>query len=453
MGAEVPERGGIGRGGGPDLRRKGRGEGLAPSRGPYSQNQRDSSIPLRGAHDVIPGNRESSMFWYFVVFTALLMLSLVEGGVRSRWPGYACGVILALMAGLRYETGFDWADYERHFILSPPFGATNIYASITTITVEPGYELLTRVLRTLGADFQIMIFICGVFSVWALVRLTARFSPLIGVVLLWYYGFLFLPGPLATMRQTLSVAFVYLAIVDLNDKRWARAAAWSAIALSLHTFSLIFILIELGRWWRPTLRAAAGTALMGFALSTAGNNLFVSIADFVAAAAGAGFLADKMQVYSSFAGANISPLSVALVLWHLGFIWIVRRKDKKEDYIISAALASAFWIILLHSLFAPLPILWNRFMLVCFPLEAIALCRLYCVELSNFEKRMQAVALAAIGSALALVYTLLNEQSLVYEPYQNVVVTWVRGPYGDGRGRYEYIRQLNDRIFQVQRVR
>ena len=92
-------------------------------------------------------------------------------------------------------------------------------------------------------------------------------------------------------------------------------------------------------------------------------------------------------------------------------------------------------------------------MLVCFPLEAIALCRVYCVELATFETRVQAIGLAAIGSALALSYTLLNEQSLVYEPYQNVAVTWVRGPYGDGRARYEYIRLLNDQIFRQQKVR
>ncbi len=393
------------------------------------------------------------MFWYFVVFAVLLALALIEGRTQLRWPGYACVGILALMAGLRYETGFDWADYERHFLLTPPLGATDIYVSITTLTVEPGYEILTRILRTLGAGFQVMIFLSGVFSIWALGRLTARFSPLIGVVLLWYYGFLFLPGPLATMRQTLSVAFVYLAIIDLNDRRWARASLWSAIALSFHTFSAIFVLIELGRLWRPTLRAAAVAAFAGFALSTAGNNLFVSIADLVAAAAGAGFVADKLQVYSSFAGANISPLSAALVLWHLFFIWLVQRKKADDEYIITAALASAFLIIILHSLFAPLPILWNRFMLVCFPLEAIAICRVYCVELATFETRVQAIGLAAIGSALALSYTLLNEQSLVYEPYQNVAVTWVRGPYGDGRARYEYIRLLNDQIFRQQKVR
>jgi len=393
------------------------------------------------------------MFWYFVVFAMLLALSVIEGGMRSRWPGYACVAILALMAGLRYETGFDWADYERHFLLTPPFGATNIYVSITTLTVEPGYEILTRTLRTLGAGFQAMIFVSGAFSIWALGRLTARFSPLIGVVLLWYYGFLFLPGPLATMRQTLSVAFVYLAIIDLNDRRWTRATAWSAIALSLHTFSAIFVLIELGRLWRPTFRAAACAAFFGFALSTAGNNLFVSIADLVASAAGAGFVADKMQVYSSFAGANISPLSAALVLWHLFFIWLVQRKKSDDEYIISAALASAFLIIVLHSVFSPLPILWNRFMLVCFPLEAIALCRIYYTELSTLEMRMQSIGLAAIGSAMALSYTLLNEQSLVYTPYQNIAVTWVRGPYGDGRARYEYIRQVNEHLFREQKVR
>lgn len=393
------------------------------------------------------------MFWYFIIFAALLVLALLEGAAQSRWPGYACAFIMMLMAGLRYETGFDWADYEQHFLLTPPFGETDLYASVTRIMVEPGYELLARALRTLGVDFQAVIFICGTFSIWALSRLTARFSPLIGVVLVWYYGFLFLPGPLAMMRQTLSVSFIYLALIAANDRRLAKAVILSGIGLSIHYFSAIFLPVVFWRGVRPGLHATIVTAICGFAISTIGNNLFVFITDTVVAATGGGFIADKMSTYSSFVGAEISPLSLVLVLYHIAFMWLVERRKAEQDYIVGAAMLAAFTSVLLHSLFAPLPILWNRMMLISLPLEIIALCRLYRNELSRDIIRNLAIGVASLGSSLALLYTFSNEQSLVYRPYQSLAVVWFRGPYGDGRARYYYILGINDRIFQEKRVR
>jgi hypothetical protein len=393
------------------------------------------------------------MLWYFVIFAVLLALSLVEGSARSRWPGYACGVILALMMSLRYETGFDWADYEAHYLFLPAFGQTNLYVSLEMAKFEPGFELFSRVLRTLGADFQVLLFLCGVFSMFALTKLAARFSPLIGIVLLWYYGFLFLPAALGMIRQTLSVSFVYLAIISVNDGKYRRAVLLSAIALSMHYFSAAYLPIVFWRWRSPGLRISAITAVVGYAISTVGNNLFVATTDIVVSIVGGGFVADKMSIYSSFIGAQISPFSLALVAWHLAFLWIVERRYKNREYIIEAAMLSAFLAILLHSMFAPLPILWNRMMLMTFPLEAIALCRLYAPELARAGRRSLMLGTAALGSAMALAYILLNPQSLVYTPYESLAVVWVRGPYGTGRIRYQMVREENVRLFQQQKIK
>jgi hypothetical protein len=393
------------------------------------------------------------MLWYLVIFAALLCLAILEGGTRSRVPGYACGVILALVAGLRYETGFDWADYESHYLFTTPLGAQDVYASVTTIMVEPGFELLNRLLRTIGADFQVLLFICGTFSMFALTRLAARFSPLIGIVLLWFYGFLFLPAALGMLRQMVSVAFIYLAMIYANDKRYSRSIILSAVSLSIHYFSAAYLPIVFWNRKSPGVKAAAVTAVLGFAISSVGNNLFFAATDVVVTLTGGGFVADKMTTYSSFVGAQLSPFSLALVVWHLAFMWLVQRRRPEKSYIVEAGLLAAFLTILMHSLFAPLPILWNRMMLVSFPLEAVVLCRLYFAELSDINRRIPIILAGGLGAFLALTYTLLNPQSLVYTPYQNLAVVWIRGPYGTGRLRYQMVREDNSRLFKEQRIR
>lgn len=393
------------------------------------------------------------MFWYLAVFAVLVLLAIVER--EQRWPGISAAVILGLMCGLRYETGFDWVEYELHYLYTPGFGDTNIYTSITTFSAEPGFELLNRVLRTLRADFQWLLCVIGFFNLFILYKFIRRFSPLVVVILVWYYGFVFLTGQMATIRQALSVSFIYLAFIQNNDGNRYRAVILSVISVLFHTFSMVFVPLvfltarPLGAKWLAIFAA------IGFTGSIIGGNLFVSVADAALNFTDAGVLGERLEIYSSLAGANISPVSILIVFWHIAFVYIVfnKLKYKHMDYISRVSVWSTWLSVLFHSWFAAFPILWNRSMLITFVLQAIQLCRLYYGDFGQLYSRLRFIGVASVGSLLALLYALANEQALVYEPYQNLAVVWVRGAYGNGRLRYQIIRNENNSLIAEQKAK
>lgn len=390
------------------------------------------------------------MFWYLVVFAVLTSLAVVE---RSQsWPGIAAALILAAMCSLRYETGFDWVEYQAHYDFAPGLFDTDLYAGISAVKFEPVFELLNRLLRTLGADFQWLIFIVGAFNMAVLYLFTRRFSPLVVVVLLWYYGFVFLTGQMATMRQALSCSFIFLAAMRRNDGKIFQAAGLSITAVLTHSFSLIFVPLVFVTAKPFKARWLTVVAMTGFTASLIDGNLFVRVANTILQFVDVGVVAERLEIYSSLAGGNISPVSIGLVAMHIAFVAIVEQRSE-EDYITRYTLWSAWLTVFLHAWFAPFPILWNRTMLISFPLEAIVICRVFYPQMVDSLRRLRIVAVAGAGSLLALVYALAGEQSLVYEPYQNLAVTWIRGPYGTGRLRYQIIRNENDSLAIEQRVR
>ena len=388
------------------------------------------------------------MFWYLVVFACLLALALVERG--QKWPGITAAVILGAMCALRYETGFDWVEYELHYALAPGLFTPDLYAGVNPISYEPGFELVNRALRSIGAGFAWLVFVIGVFNLVVLYAFIRRFSPLILPVLIWYYGFVFLTGQMATMRQSLSVSFIYLAMMARNDGRIVRAVVWSVVAVSMHSFAIIFLPLVFVSWrpWRASI--LFGVAVLGFAASTIGGNLFAAVANAVLQVVDAGVVAERLEIYSSLVGAAISPVSIILVAMHIAFVAILRRRGV-DDYIANVAGWSAWLIVILHTWFASFPILWNRVMLVTFPLEAIVLLRIYHAQLADWFFRARLIIASSGVALVALVYALANEQSLVYEPYENVAVTWVRGPYGTGRLRYQIIRAENNSLLAEQK--
>jgi len=391
------------------------------------------------------------MFWYLVVFAILVALALVEK--HRNWPGLFAATMLALMCGLRYETGFDWAEYEAHYLFTPGFGETNIYANIRTFSVEPAFDILNRVLNTFHADFQWLLFVVGSFNIVVLYLFARKFSPQVVVVLIWYYGFEFLTGQMATIRQSLSVSFIYLAVMSNNDRKTWLAIPYCVLAALFHSFSIIFIPLVFVTPKPLGEKQLTILALVGISASLMGNDLFIEISQFIIRTADPGIVTDKLQIYSQQIGSTISPVSLALILWHIFFVWIVRRKsvDGDLDYVARVSIWSTWMSVIFHSFFVDFPILWNRCMLVTFTLQAIQMCRTFHVELDRRWFRIQFTLVASLGSLLALIYALAGEQALVYKPYQNVAVTWIRGPYGNGRLRYQIVRNENNVIAAQQK--
>lgn len=390
------------------------------------------------------------MFWYLFVLAALALLALAERG-HTRAAGIAAAAILAGMAGLRYETGFDWVEYEYLFTFTPPLGVTNTYLGVGTVDVEPGYEFAMSVFKLFGLGFQTFLFAIAAVNFIAIYHLCRRYTYHIALVLIWYYGFIFIAGQMSTIRQCLSISFIMWALLLRERDRPATALFVGMLSVTFHTFSIIFVPFLFLTRRAPGWQLVALACLPGFVLNLAGFSVFELVVRVVTPILGAGLVGDKLSLYGEASGAALSPFTLVLMAWHLFFLRTNERdlEPEAENYFFRNFTS---WIAVLnliaHTYVADFPVIWNRVMLLSFFVEAIVLAMLYGRQLAEPAFRMMAVSIASFGAAISLVYVLSNSQGLVFRPYQSMVVVWFRGHYGDGRLRYQLIREQNDRIFQ-----
>lgn len=390
------------------------------------------------------------MFWYLLVFAVLVGLASLESGKIFGWAGLAAAAILIVIGGLRYETGFDWVEYENYLYFSPELGASNIYVNADTFTAEPGFAALNVLFQTFGLGFQTLLFTIALFNISILYGFVKKFTPAVAAVLLWYYGNLFLTGQMATIRQALSVTFIYLAIMAASDRRVAWAVLWSIAAVAFHSFSAFFVPILFIRRPSPRTSTVIALAFVGFVISLGGTDLFRLFANNVLTYVDGGIVSSKIALYAEFEGARISPFALLLLVWNLVFIWAggrsIMRGVLERDYIVNFSLWMTAVSVLAHTYFATFPIVWNRLMLVTFVVQAIVYSRIVLGGRAPIRSAGAFVAATAGISLLALCFTLLGPQSMVFKPYQSMIVVWARGPYGDGRLRYQIIRRENDQI-------
>lgn len=394
------------------------------------------------------------MLWYLIVLILLGLLALTERG-HTRTAGAVAAAILAAMAGLRYETGFDWLEYEYLFTFTAPLGITNTYLGVGTVDVEPGYELAMSVFKTFGLGFQTFLFAIAVVNFIAIYQLCRRYTCHIALVLIWYYGFVFISGQMSTIRQCLSISFILWALLLRERKRPIAALLVGMLSVTFHTFSIIFVPFIFLTRRTPGWQIVALACFPGLVLNLAGFSVFELVVQLATPIFGGGLVGDKLSLYGEASGAALSPFTLILMAWHVFFLRTNERdlQPGREDYYFRNFSA---WIAILnlfaHTYVADFPIIWNRVMLVSFFVEAIVLAMLYARELAEPMFRTLVVFTASIGAAVSLVYVLSHSQGLAFKPYQSMVVVWFRGHYGDGRARYEVVRSEIDSAARESRM-
>lgn len=392
------------------------------------------------------------MFWYIFFALCLFALALSEDG-KARWPGIVAAIILAVVAGTRYETGFDWVEYEMQFALAVPFGAPDMSANAGLFQVEPGLTFLNMIVVTLGGGFQTSLLIISAVNILLMYRFARQYTMHAALVFLWYYGFCFLAGQMAAMRQCLSFGFTLMAFTAYSRNDFVRFAAWAVISVLFHSFSALFIPIILLSRFRIPMAYFITIGIVSLILRYLALDPIDFVVQRVLPVVQIGFVADKIVVYSESLATRISPFTVALISWHL-YIWYVCNRylrDNPQDGVVKFATWLCALNIVGHTVLIGFPVIWGRTMLLSFFVEPIALTRIFPHLLSNSWRRVQVSTVAFAGATASLIYTLSNSQSIAFKPYQSTLVAAVRGHYGDGRVRYQITRLEIDTIVSEQR--
>lgn len=387
------------------------------------------------------------MFWYLFVLAVLALLALNERGEQRR-PGIIAAIILAGFAGLRYETGFDWLEYEFLYTYAAPLGVINTYLGVGSIDVEPGYVLAMGLSKTLGLGFQTFIFAISVFNIYLIYKTCSRHTRYIALVLVWYYGFLFTSAQMSTIRQGLSISFILGGLLLRDRGRPILAVPVGLISIAFHSFSIIFVPFLVVTRRPPGWIVVALACLPGILLHLLGISVFELVVRLATPIFGGGLVGDKLLLYGQSSGAELSPFVLVLVGWHLFFLRCnqIDFGPESESYLFRVFTSwMAVLNVIAHAYVADFPVIWNRVMLVSFFTEAIVLTMLYRRQLTEPTFRIMMVTAASLGATISLVYALSHSQALAFKPYQTMAVVWFRGHYGDGRARYEVVRGEIDR--------
>lgn len=386
---------------------------------------------------------------YILVVAMLSVLAFWESGSSSKNPGKLACFALIIFGGLRHETGFDWMEYETYFELTKPIWSNTPQYIEPNLLVEPGFALFNVIIRSLALPFQALLLIIAVFNMVTIYVFSSRYTNKIALVFLVYFGFVFLAGQMAAIRQTFSFSFILWAFIEKDKGNIKKTLVLLAIAVSIHTFSIIFLPLPFIR--TKTIPLPVVSLVVGFGVVAAysGFQIVPLAADYFLPILGAGFLATKLSLYGDYEGYAISTVSMLFIPLHLtAYFLLTTNKFKfaeEKTNLTHLAISATLLSLITHSYFGVFPAFWNRIGYLTLLLQPVALTARYRAYFRDPTVPVVSIALATAAGASVVVYALSSPTSLPYVPYQNVAVAWMTGDHGDGRERYLYAFQEAER--------
>lgn len=187
------------------------------------------------------------------------------------------GILIAVMIGLRYEVGGDWANYLVELVKAE-------YRDLDQVIVsggDIGYNLLNWLVSRMSAGIWLVNLVCGVIFAWGLIRFASiQREPWLAVLIAVPY--LIVVVAMGYSRQGVAIGIVMAGLAA----RWRgasllRLAAYVAAAALFHkTSAVIFPLVALsatrGRLVNAIMVAAMALLFYDFFLSGSAQQLMTN---------------------------------------------------------------------------------------------------------------------------------------------------------------------------------
>ncbi|MFN6933833.1 MAG: EpsG family protein [Tsuneonella sp.] len=140
-----------------------------------------------------------------------------------------------LMAGLRHETGGDWATYwfMTHYIRNADLGQAMAFT-------DAGFGLVSYVSLRLGTDLYGINFFCAAALVIGCARLAWR-TPSPWIALMSAVPYILIVIGMGYLRQAAAMGFILLSLVNLIERNWVRGLIYFVCALLLHISAIVVV--------------------------------------------------------------------------------------------------------------------------------------------------------------------------------------------------------------------
>lgn len=270
------------------------------------------------------------MFAYLFFFLFVLFFSFYASHNKTWGNILSLSVIfiIAIFAGIRFNVGADFQNYE---IIFEQIGS---YAD-TTFVIEPGFFLLNFCIAQIGGNFSLLLLVCACFSIFLAYRSIQYFcSPqnnwiaFIAIISSTYYLVYIFSG----IRQGIAMSFFLYSLRYMVEKKVVKYFLCIGCGMLFHYSILVVLPFFLICRYKLKLGWSICFIILAFIAMQIGvtNYLFKIIVSFFPGHYGA-----YAEIYNSFANTQTSlGVYLRVVSWILILCIAYRNIEDDKDIIL-----------------------------------------------------------------------------------------------------------------------
>lgn len=149
-------------------------------------------------------------------------------------------VWLILLSGCRgVGVGADYDSYQRYFEIYSRLS----WRDVLTYDLEPGYALLNKIVSALWGDYQVLLFICAIFSIIGVVHYIKNNSnhPIFSIWI--YITMMSYQSTFTRLRQAIAISFVLFAYEYAKKRDFKKFLLLILVATSFHSTAIFMLII------------------------------------------------------------------------------------------------------------------------------------------------------------------------------------------------------------------
>lgn len=179
------------------------------------------------------------MFFYVSIFVILLILATIEVVLRNKKISIITGSILAIVAGFRFYTGYDFNSYGKFYSEIEKF--SDVFNG--KIEAESGFLFLNYLFKSMGFNYYTFILFFSFVSLILLTNFVYKFTPFPSLVLLYYYARFFLVRDMGQIRSAMACIILLYSIPYILNKKPFKFLLITFIASLFHITAWSFIIV------------------------------------------------------------------------------------------------------------------------------------------------------------------------------------------------------------------
>lgn len=375
------------------------------------------------------------MIFYFTIAIVLWLLAwtTIARPAHAHLAHRTALVIFIAVAGLRFETGYDWLAYERYFQ-----GISDADYCYIGPVMEPLFWALAKLVALFSSDIQLLFFVIILINAAVLWRFCRYFEGNFAIAVATIFGWIYLTLYMGTLRQSLAICMFMLAFIALDRGRRAIGSILGLSGSGWQLSSLIYLPLLWRAPWQLVLRFAEifciACIFYLLLLPNTGDMLI-----YIFAKLDLGFISDKLRTYQTLGMREVTAPMIGYLLLNCGFLVYAKRRLVRDTTDI-LLLAPLMLTIIFQAVLADYPIFWMRIMFLSLPCQAVFIGRT--LQRENTVLRFIYLPCVMLLSFAALAYFGRNPVTISpYVPYQSIGLKYFGDPdsteYNSGRMRTE----------------